>query len=48
VARTLLSEKIERLEQIWKKYSSRPFEFSFLDEHIDATFRAEQRMGQVI
>lgn len=41
-------EKIERLEQIWKKYTSSPFEFSFLDEDIDATFRSEQRMGQII
>lgn len=41
-------EKVERVEQIWKKFTSRPFEFSFLDEDIDATFRSEQRMGQVI
>ncbi len=43
-----VSEKVEQLQKIWKKYSSSPFEFTFLDENIDATFRSEQRMGQII
>lgn len=42
------SKAIDKLERIWKKYSSNPFEFSFLDENIDATFRSEQRMGQIV
>jgi putative ABC transport system permease protein len=43
-----VSEKIDLLQQVWGKYSSGPFEFTFLDENIDATFRSEQRMGQII
>ena len=39
---------IEKLEGIWKKYSSSAFEFSFLDENIDAMFRSEQRMGRIV
>jgi putative ABC transport system permease protein len=42
------SKAIDKLEGIWKKFSSLPFEFSFLDENIDATFRSEQRMGQIV
>jgi putative ABC transport system permease protein len=43
-----MGETVEQLQQIWKKYSSGPFEFTFLDENINATFRSEQRMGQII
>ena len=39
---------IEKLEGIWKKYSSSAFEFSFLDQNIDAMFRSEQRMGRIV
>jgi putative ABC transport system permease protein len=39
---------IEKLEAIWKKYSSSAFEFSFLDQNIEAMFRSEQRMGRII
>jgi putative ABC transport system permease protein len=42
------SKSIDKLARIWKKYSSGPFEFTFLDENIDATFRSEQRMGQIV
>lgn len=36
------------IEQLWKKYApDAPFEYSFLDDNFNATFRAEQRMGQV-
>jgi putative ABC transport system permease protein len=39
---------IEKLEGIWKKYSSSAFEFSFLDQNIEAMFRSEQRMGRIV
>ena len=39
---------IEKLESIWKKYSSSAFEFSFLDQNIEAMFRSEQRMGRIV
>ena len=42
------SNTINKLESIWKKYSSSPFEFTFLDQNIDSMFRAEQRMGKIV
>jgi putative ABC transport system permease protein len=39
---------IEKLENIWRKYSSSAFEFSFLDQNIEGMFRSEQRMGRVV
>jgi putative ABC transport system permease protein len=41
-------EQLELLESIWKKYSSDPFEYSFIDENYDALFRGEQRMSRII
>lgn len=41
-------KQIELLESIWKKHSSSIFEYSFLDENIDALFRSEQRMSRII
>lgn len=41
-------EQLKLLESIWKKYSSDPFEYSFLDENFDALFRGEQRMSRII
>lgn len=36
------------VESAWKKYApDAPFEYSFLDANFDATFKAEQRMGQL-
>ncbi|WP_333821480.1 ABC transporter permease [Ohtaekwangia sp.] len=40
--------QIKTLQNVWKKYSSSPFQYSFLDQDFDALFRAEQRMGQII
>ena len=42
------SSALEKLEGIWKKYSSSAFEFSFLDQNIEAMFRAELRMGRIV
>jgi putative ABC transport system permease protein len=42
-------DQIKLLEQIWKKYApGAPFEYSFLDQNFDSTFRAEQRMSRII
>lgn len=42
-------EKIKRLESIWKKFApTAPFEYSFVDQNIDAKFRAEQQLSNVI
>ena len=41
-------DQIKLLESIWKKYSTSAFEYSFLDQNIDALFRAEQRMSRII
>lgn len=41
-------ETIGKLETTWKKYSSSALEFSFLDENLDAMFRSERRMSQII
>jgi len=36
------------VESAWKKYApDAPFEYSFLDANFDATFKSEQRMGQL-
>jgi putative ABC transport system permease protein len=43
-----ISLAIEKLEAIWKKYSASPFEFTFLDQNIDSTFRAEMRLGRIV
>ncbi|HMG94432.1 MAG TPA: FtsX-like permease family protein [Chryseolinea sp.] len=42
------SEAIQKLTTIWKKYSSSPFEFTFLEQNIDATFRSEVRLGKIV
>jgi putative ABC transport system permease protein len=42
-------EKIKRLEALWKKYApTAPFEYSFIDQNINAKFRAEQQLSSVI
>ncbi len=46
--REIASLAIEKLEAIWKKYSASPFEFTFLDQNIDSTFRAEMRLGKIV
>jgi putative ABC transport system permease protein len=38
---------VQKLETIWKKYSHLPFEFTFLDQNVDAMFRAEIRLGKI-
>lgn len=42
-------EKIKRLETLWKKYAPMaPFEYSFVDQNMQAKFRAEQQLSRVI
>jgi putative ABC transport system permease protein len=45
---TDMFDAITRLEAIWKKHSNLPFEFTFVDENIDATFRTEARLGGIV
>lgn len=40
---------IKEIEKVWKKfYPSHPFDFSFLDESIEAMYRAEERSFRLI
>lgn len=42
-------KKIKRLEALWKKHvPTAPFEYSFIDQNINAKFRAEQQLSSVI
>ena len=42
-------DKIQKLEALWKKHvPTAPFEYGFLDQRIDAKFRAEQQLSSVI
>jgi putative ABC transport system permease protein len=39
---------LQAIEAQWKKYAaSAPFEYSFLDERINAQYKAEQQIGQI-
>lgn len=38
--------KIALLEKIWKKYTSTPFEYTFLDERLDSQYRSEEQLGK--
>jgi putative ABC transport system permease protein len=41
-------EQVASIGQVWKKYApDAPFEYSFLDDNFNATYRAEERMGLV-
>ncbi len=40
--------QVAAIEKVWKKYAAdAPFDYSFLDENFNATYRAEERMGVV-
>jgi len=39
---------LEAMEQIWHEYNAeRPFEYTFLDDQVDALYRAEARVGRL-
>lgn len=40
-------QKIQKLERIWKKHTSVPFEYSFLDERLQAQYAAEERLSKL-
>jgi putative ABC transport system permease protein len=40
-------DKIVRLEKIWKKHTSAPFEYSFLDERLDAQYQSEEKLSRI-
>ncbi len=39
--------KIKIVEGTWKKYTSAPFEYSFLDENLNAQYKAENVLGKL-
>ncbi len=42
------TKAVSTVESLWKQHvPGQPFDYSFLDENFDQTFRAEQRMGQL-
>lgn len=43
-----VQDKVKLLERTWKKYSTAPLEFTFLDQDFDKLFRSEQRLGKII
>ncbi len=42
-----MPEKIKMVEATWKKYTSAPFEYSFLDENINAQYKVENTLGKL-
>lgn len=40
-------DKITHLEKIWKKHSSAPFEYSFLDEKLNAQYQSEEKLSRI-
>jgi putative ABC transport system permease protein len=43
-----LTETLTQLQQLWEEYSlEAPFEYSFLNESFENSYRSEQRMGQM-
>jgi putative ABC transport system permease protein len=42
-----LNDKIVTLGEIWKRHSSAPLEFSFLDQHLEAQYQSEQRLSRI-
>ena len=42
------ADAVSTVEKLWKQYvPGQPFDYTFLDEDFDETFRSEQRMGQL-
>lgn len=42
-----LEEKIADVQNLWREFSSAPFEYGFLDERFEALYRTEERFGKV-
>jgi putative ABC transport system permease protein len=40
-------DKVGQLEKIWKKYSGAPFEYSFLDERLNAQYQSEEKLSRI-
>jgi putative ABC transport system permease protein len=40
-------DKIAHLEEIWKKHTSAPFEYSFLDEKLTAQYESEEKLSRI-
>ena len=42
-----LHDKIAHLEKIWKRHSSAPFEYSLLDEKLNAQYQSEEKLSRI-
>ena len=42
-----LHDKIVHLEKIWKRHSDAPFEYSLLDEKLNAQYQAEEKLSRI-
>lgn len=40
-------DKIGHLEEIWKKHTNAPFEYSFLDEKLTAQYESEEKLSRI-
>lgn len=45
----MLKQGVQEIESVWSSlFPQRPFEYQFLDDHIDTMYKAEQHLTQVI
>ncbi len=42
-----LHSNLVAIEEIWKKHSSAPFEYSFLNKNLDAQYKSEQQLSKI-
>ncbi len=45
---TNLTSTVQHLESIFKKTIASPFEYTFLDQHLNSLYRSEQNLAQVV
>lgn len=43
-----LSSTVQQLESVFKKTIASPFDYTFLDQHLDSLYRSEQNLAQVV
>jgi putative ABC transport system permease protein len=43
-----VQEKVTAIKNVWKKYSSAPFEYSFMDENFKALYNKEERLSNIV
>ena len=42
-----LQDKVALIQSVWSKYSTAPFEYTFLDENVAAQYKSEQLFGKI-